>query len=72
MVMVAQNADNVVISGIPIQASAVHLSKRFRAHGVCATIGLVPGVAGYVVMVYGRPIDEIIGLLGEFGLAVEK
>jgi hypothetical protein len=72
MVKVSQNSDNVVISGIPLQAGAVHLSSRFRSKGIRATIGLVPGVAGYIVMVHERPVAEVIGLLREFGMMVDE
>jgi hypothetical protein len=60
----------VLSSGIASQPKALQLCQRFANQGIKATIGMLPGVAGYQVSVYAMAVEAVKGLLGQWGVDV--
>jgi hypothetical protein len=58
----------VFVYGIALQATALHFCNLFQQNGVRATIGLLPGVAGYQVIVHQLAIADVASMLKRFGL----
>ncbi|HVX57830.1 MAG TPA: hypothetical protein VHA37_08955 [Candidatus Saccharimonadales bacterium] len=70
-VQVREASGVVLIYGISLQASALHLCRRFQERGVTASIGMLPGVRGYQVVVHELSVQSVVENLAEFGMKSE-
>jgi hypothetical protein len=70
-VQVREASGVVLIDGISLQASALHLCRRFRERSVTASIGMLPGVRGYQVVVHELSVQSVVEMLAEFGVRSE-
>ena len=61
----------VLIYGISLQANALHLCRRFQDRSVTASIGMLPGVRGYQVIVHELGAKAVAEILVEFGVRVD-
>ena len=70
-VQVREASGVVLIYGISLQASALHLCRLFQGRSVTASIGMLPGVRGYQVVVHDLSVQSVVEVLAEFGVKAE-
>jgi hypothetical protein len=70
-VQVREASGVVLIYGISLQANALHLCRRFQERNVTASIGMLPGVRGYQVVVHEVGMQAVLEMLAEFGVKIE-
>ena len=70
-VQVREASGVVLIYGISLQENALLLCRRFQDRGITATIGMLPGVRGYQVLVHKLSLQSVVEMLVEFGVKAE-